>query len=142
MMGQTTRRQAAARHRRRTRGMGAAIAKLFRRSTGAAVASNGCEGFLAEDGRAGNRRRGREGHAASGGLLARRAMSGKSSRRPARQLGALHILVNNAGVLGRRGWNRLRRRSTTWSFAVCMRSCFLFSREVIPIMKSRAGGES
>ena len=120
------------------RGMGAAIAKLFAQH-GAAVAVNDVKVALAEE-------VAREIADAGGKAI---ALPGDCSQEgdvreivsaTARQLGALHILVNNAGVLRPTRVEQITTVEYDLVINVCMRSCFLFSREVIPIMKKQGWG--
>jgi NAD(P)-dependent dehydrogenase (short-subunit alcohol dehydrogenase family) len=120
------------------RGMGAAIAKLFAQH-GAAVAVNDVQFSLAEE-------VAREISGAGGKAI---ALPGDCSQEAnvreivattARQLGALHILVNNAGVLRPTRVEQITTAEYDLVINVSMRSCFLFSREVIPIMKKQGWG--
>jgi len=120
------------------RGMGAEIAMRFAQQ-GAAVAVNDIDPSLAE----GTRRR----IAESGGETV--ALPGDCADPEAvksivaetiRQYTGIHILVNNAGILRPTRVEQIGNEEYDLIVNVCMKSCFLFSRDVIPTMKRQRWG--
>jgi NAD(P)-dependent dehydrogenase (short-subunit alcohol dehydrogenase family) len=60
--------------------------------------------------------------------------------RTARELGGIHILFNNAGIIRRASVIEISEEDWDAVMAVNVKSVFLMSREVIPIMAKAAGG--
>jgi NAD(P)-dependent dehydrogenase (short-subunit alcohol dehydrogenase family) len=120
------------------RGMGAAIATLFAQH-GAAVAVNDVQPSLAEEVVRGIAQAGGKAIALPGDC-AQEADAREIVSASVRQFGALHILVNNAGILRPTRVEQITTAEYDLVINVCMRSCFLFSREVIPIMKKQGWG--
>jgi NAD(P)-dependent dehydrogenase (short-subunit alcohol dehydrogenase family) len=120
------------------RGMGAAIAELFA-AHGAAVALNDIDAPLARQ--TAERLRSRGGRAMShGGSGSDETAVKEMVSQTVREFGALHILVNNAGVLRPTRVEQITTEEYDLVVDVCMKSCFLCSREVIPIMKKQRWG--
>jgi len=60
--------------------------------------------------------------------------------RTARELGAIDVLFNNAGIIGRASVVELSEEDWDRVMAVNVKSIFLMSRQVIPIMVKAGGG--
>lgn len=60
--------------------------------------------------------------------------------RAVRELGGVHVLVNNAGIIRRASVVDLGEKDWDWVMAVNVKSIFLMSRLVIPVMTQAGGG--
>lgn len=118
--------------------MGAAIAMLFAQH-GAAVTVNDVQPSLAEEVVLGITHAGGKSIALPGDCAQEDDVKEIVSA-SVRQFGTLHILVNNAGILRPTRVEQITTAEYDLVINVCMKSCFLFSREVIPIMKKQGWG--
>ncbi len=120
------------------RGMGAAIARLF--------AAHGASLCLSDVDETGVRATAAE-IAATGSRVIHHAGSVTSEaavremvRATVAAFGAVHILVNNAGVLKPTRVEQITEEEFDFVMDVSAKGCFLCSREVIPIMKKQRWG--
>ena len=119
-------------------GIGAAIAELLG-CHGAAVGVNDLRPELAEEVARRIVRAGGRAVAVQGDCALENDVK-KIVSETTRCLGGLDILVNNAGVLRPTRVEEIATEEYDLVVDACMKSCFLFSREVIPAMKQQRWG--
>ncbi len=120
------------------RGIGAAIAQLCGRQ-GAAVAVNDIDETLAQGTAEQIRTDGGRATACIGSVTDESFVV-KMVAQTTEEFGGLHILVNNAGVLRATQIEQITSEEYDLVIDVCMKSCFLCSREAIPVMKRQRWG--
>ena len=120
------------------RGMGAAIAGLFAEH-GAAVVINDADAALARNKARDVQAKGGRAIHHSGSVADEEAVK-QMVALAVRELGGLHILVNNAGVLRPTRVEQITTEEYDLVVDVSMKGCFLCSREVIPVMKQQRWG--
>ncbi len=74
------------------------------------------------------------------GDVTRAADCQRVTERAVRDFGAIHILFNNAGIIRRASVVELSEADWDRVMAVNVKSIFLMSRQVIPIMAAAGGG--